>query len=425
MTMRCVDEGQLRAYLDGEVSEAEEAVIAAHLGDCAACDRRCQELAEGALATSTVLAAWLPAPAGDQTSADDERRASAALARFQATIREDARDNGVARGSWFDQLKEQMTQMMKRLTAPRLRPALSAIAAVAILAIAFTVTPVASLADQLTKTFRVQQFAAIAVHVPGMTSLPQPQSVDPAQLDQLRQMLAPLGTPTTNITHDTARQVADVAAAQAFLAQHGATLQVPGKVPTAFDGKTAQYGVADPTSSTYVLNVAVAKQYLSMLNSPELSALPWPNGVDQLTFGLDTPAAAVSVYGDQTQGFGILQMANLPNSGPGAGPALHLPDELDVNAFRTALLALPGLPQDTVNQVKNVQDWDRTLIIPVPEDATTKNVSIKGNAGLLIVDGQGRGSVVIWQADGQLFAVGGTLSEADILSIANNLTNAH
>src|SRR4051794_19075197 len=146
MTMRCVDEGQLRAYLDGEVTGAEEAAIAAHLGDCAACDRRCQVLADDALATSTVLAAWLPAPAGAATSADDERRASAALARFQATIREDARDNGVARGSWFDQLKEQMTQMMKRLTAPRLRPVVSVLAVVAILAIAFTLTPVGSLA---------------------------------------------------------------------------------------------------------------------------------------------------------------------------------------------------------------------------------------------------------------------------------------
>src|SRR5262249_26108582 len=121
---------------------------------------------------------------------------------------------------------------------------------------------------------------------------------------------------------------------------------------------------------------------------------------------------------------GTVQVATLPNGGPGAGPALQFPDELDLNAFRTALLALPGLPQDTVNQLKNVQDWERTLIIPVPEGTTTKNVSIDGNKGLVIIDAQGRGSVVLWQSNGQLFAVGGTLSEADLLSIANGLTNA-
>lgn len=421
--MRCVDDGQLRAYLDGEVTEAEEVAIVAHLGDCAACDRRHQSLADDATRASAALAAWLPLTAGPDARADD-RRAGAALARFQAAIQEEARDNGVAPRSRFDQLKEQMTQMFNRLTAPRLRPVASALAVVAILVVAFTLTPVGSLADQLTKTFRVQQFAAITVPVPGMTGMPQAHNVDPAQLDQIRQMLTPLGNLTTNATQGSARQLTDEAAAKAFLAQHGATLQVPGSLPAAFAGQAAQYGAADPTSSTYTLNTAVAQQYLAMLGSPELNALPWPTGVDQLTFGLDTPATAVSVYGGKDQGFGIVQMANLPNAGAGAGPALHLPDELDINAFRAALLALPGLPQDTVNQIKNVQDWERTLIIPVPQDATTKNVTIKGNAGLLILDGQGRGAIVIWQANGNLFAVGGTLGEADVLSIANGLTNA-
>ena len=87
-------------------------------------------------------------------------------------------------------------------------------------------------------------------------------------------------------------------------------------------------------------------------------------------------------------------------------------------------MALPGLPQDTVAQLQNVKDWDRTLIIPVPEDATTKNVTINGNAGLLILDGQGRGSLLLWQANGNLYAVGGTLSEADVTLVAQGLTPA-
>src|SRR5262245_33776456 len=166
-SMRCADEGQLRAYLDGEVTEAEGAAIAAHLGDCAACDRRLRSLSGDALAAATALAAWLPVPAADPAPLPDERRASAALARFQATIQEGARDSEVASRGWFDQMKEQMTQMLKRLTAPRLRPVVSALAVVAILALAITLTPVGSLADQLTKTFRVQQFAAGTIPVPG------------------------------------------------------------------------------------------------------------------------------------------------------------------------------------------------------------------------------------------------------------------
>ena len=142
-----------------------------------------------------------------------------------------------------------------------------------------------------------------------------------------------------------------------------------------------------------------------MLNSSQLDGLPWPQGVNTLTFGYDTPAMVATLYsnGQSEQGFGVLQMANTDPAVPGAGPILHLPDNLDINAFRTALLAVPNLlPQQTMDQIKNVSNWETTLIIPVPENAVTTNVTVKGNAGLLIVDGQGRGSLLIWQSNGKL-----------------------
>lgn len=424
--MGCMDDGQLRAHLDAEDERAERTGIAAHLAACPACAARAEVLRAEAARAARALAAWLPARIETGAPTPDERRAGAALARFQATIQEQERAKSRAPQGLLVRYKEQVTQMFDTLRAPRLRPAVLAVTALVILGLFMTITPVSSLADQLFKTFRVQQFAAVTVRVPGMKELPQAQAqqITPEQQQQLLQLLAPLGTPQTNATKETVAQVPDAAAARAFLAQYGATLQVPGQLPAAFGGKSAQYGTAKPTTSSYTLNVDVAKQYLAMANQPELNGLPWPDGVAQLTFGLDTPAAVATFYGDKQQGFGIVQMANLPGAGAGAGPALKLPAELDVNAFRAALLALPGLPQDTVNQLKNIKDWDRTLIIPVPEDATTKNVTINGNAGLLILDGQGRGSLLLWQANGNLYAVGGTLSEADVMLVAKGLTNA-
>jgi hypothetical protein len=427
MTMRCADEGRLRAFLDAELATGERDDLATHLDACPDCAGRLATLREETAAASTLLAAWLPEPVADPAATGDERQARAALARFRTTIHETARDSGVAPQGFIGRTKEWAETMIARLNTRQLRPALGAVALVAILGLVFTLSPVGSLADQLTKTFRVQQFQAVTVHVPQMSSLPQMQGgggdLTPEQLSQLQALLAPLGTPTTNATANTAREVADQAAARDFLAGHGSKLYAPKSVPAAYSGLAARYGVADPTSSTYALNVQTAQQYLALLNSPELSALPWPAGVDTLTFGLDTPAAAATFYGDEAthQGFGIVQMAVLNSDIPGAGPVLSLPDELDVNAFRAALLALPGLPADTVAQVKGVKDWERTLIIPVPEDATSKNVSVKGDAGLLILDGQGRGSLLIWQHDGMLFAIGGTLGESDIMAIANGL----
>lgn len=430
MTMRtttgCADEGRLRAVLDGEAQAGERADLGAHLAACPACAARLAAVRADRDAVAPALAAWLPERVADAPTADAGR----ALARFRASLDTGdltAGDDGVAAPGLFDQAKEWVATMRTRLNSPRLRPVLGATALLAVLALVLTLSPVASLADQLTKTFRVQQFQAITVRVPGMKNLPQlgagPGQITPEQLAQFQALLAPLGTPTTNATPQSAREVADQAAARAFLAGHGSKLYAPGQVPAAFSGYTARYGVADPTSSTYALNVQTAKQYLAMMNSPELNALPWPAGVDQMTFGLDTPAAVLTFYGDiaAKQGFGVLQMAVLNSDTPGAGPALKLPAELDANAFRAALLALPGLPADTVAQLKAVKDWERTLIIPVPEDATTRNVSIKGNAGLLIADAQGQHAFVVWQQGGMLFAVGGTLTEAEALALANGL----
>ncbi len=425
----CAEEGQLRAFLDAELVADEQAALAAHLDGCATCAARLATLEAYAGAVSPLLAGWLPAQVATSAAAtapSEEQRARMALARFQILV-DTAASDAVAPQGWYDQAKERVQMMFGRFGSPRLRPVFGAVALAAILGLVLTLSPVGSLADQLSKTFRVQQFSAITVHVPAMTGMPQMQQMDqitPQQLAQFQALLAPLGTPTTNATHETVRQVADQAAARAFLTGQGSKLYAPGTIPSAYSGMVARYGVADPTSSTYVLNAQTAQQYIAFANSPELSALPWPAGVDQLTFGLDTPAAAMTVYGDEAtkQGFGILQMAVLNGDTSAAGPALKLPDELDVNAFRAALLALPGLPADTVAQLKAVKDWERTLIIPVPEDATTKNVSIKGNAGILIVDAQGRGSLVIWQQGGMMFAVGGTLSEVDVMAVANGLT---
>jgi hypothetical protein len=434
-TMGCVDEGQLRAYLDapaGGLTADARAAVAAHLAGCASCALRARTLADTAALASTLLATWAPEP----IPATESQRAHAAYARFQLTLREQTRPAALAPGrdhtdaphGWFQHTKEWVAHMIERSTAPGRRPALAAVAILAILAVALAFSPVSSLADQLFKTFRVQQFQAVTVPIKGMTSLPMPQQITQEQQQQLQQMFASLGTLQTNATKDSFHQVGSQADAQAFFSQHGGTLQAPTHLPAGYTAQAAQYGVGDPTSSQYTLNVTVAKQYLAMLNSSQLDGLPWPQGVNTLTFGYDTPAMVATLYsnGQSEQGFGVLQMANTDPAVPGAGPILHLPDNLDSNAFRTALLAVPNLlPQQTMDQIKNVSNWETTLIIPVPENAVTTNVTVKGNAGLLIVDGQGRGSLLIWQSNGKMYAVGGTISGDEAQAIANSLTNVH
>jgi predicted anti-sigma-YlaC factor YlaD len=57
----CWSEGALRAYLDRELSTADMKAVAAHLGECSACDALCTELAGRAARVFALLEA-LPEP---------------------------------------------------------------------------------------------------------------------------------------------------------------------------------------------------------------------------------------------------------------------------------------------------------------------------------------------------------------------------
>ena len=409
--MRCVDEGRLRAYLDGELGTAEQERVAHHLSGCAPCDRRVAALRGTAAAVSGALERWMP-----EGGAVDSHEAlilfRARLGRSERTMdarpgqRPDAMAGAVAG------VKEWVTGMMGQLMAPRRRPVFATMAILAMLAGVLALGPVQSLAQDWLKTFRVQKFSAITVRVPQMGQLPQPREISDAEKAQLMQMFSALGTLDTNATPSSVREVATLEDARAHLTNKGGTLRTPRNLPAAFANAPVRYGVGEATVSTYTLNVAVAKQYLSLLGSQELNSFEWPEGVDKLTFGLDVPASAVIAYGDETKGFGVLQMAS---------PTLSVPSNLDVTALRTALLGIPGLPADTIAQLRAVENWEKTLIIPVPQDATTENPDISGNPGLLILDGQGRGSLLLWQDDDILYAVGGNLTRDEALAVARSM----
>src|SRR4051794_29352065 len=55
MTTQCWSEGALRAYLDRELPTEEMQRVAAHLGECTACDGLCTELAARAAHVSALM----------------------------------------------------------------------------------------------------------------------------------------------------------------------------------------------------------------------------------------------------------------------------------------------------------------------------------------------------------------------------------
>src|SRR5437899_649065 len=94
--------------------------------------------------------------------------------------------------------------------------------------------------------------------------------------------------------------------------------------------------------------------------------------------------------------------------------------------LRDFLLGLPGLPPATVSQLKQIQNWNATLPIPIPVDKVNwQATTIKGNQGLLLNDNSGVGSATIWNAGGHLYVVAGSLRATDLKRVADSLGTTH
>lgn len=290
----------------------------------------------------------------------------------------------------------------------------SGIAAVFALLMVLTISPMGSVAGDLLDRFRVQKFAAITVEMDDFEDfqanmLLRLVMADPDALEGSAMNLADYMT-TFNEDDPMANAQEFDSAADAEAA-YGAFLTTDN-VPDGY-ASTPTYWVSDAGSVTVTVNTAEAQAIIEELNLP-IFALPDAATQPTMEFTMEVPQALIQHYEGATEEDHVI-VAQL------ASPTLITPEGLDMDALREDLLALPGLPPDFVAQLRSIEDWESTLVIPVPEGASSDDVTINGEPGLLITSDDEKGSVALWEQDGILFIVGGTGSGDTISSIANSL----
>ena len=386
----CPDLSALRYALD---DAAASNGVAAHVSGCQRCAALLVELRADATAARLALSA-LPAPAAvDATLA--YRRFSERLRREQTV----APTHGMQ--GWSGGL-------MQRFWSSRSARSLSAVAAVFVLMMALAISPARGLADGVLDHFRVQKFAAITIPMDMVDQLQAGTQNMPADQQQaLKDEFGKLGTFETTLNMQSAHQVASLDEARSAYG----TLAVPSSLPSGFDSAPTAY-VSDAGSANYTLNVAEADALVKRLGLP-IYALPDAAQYPTLAFSVDVPQAAVLDY-QNADGKHLLV-------GQMQSPTLNIPQGIDMNALREQILQLPGLPTDLVAQLRQVKDWQHTLIIPVPSGATSSDVTMNGEPALLIEGNNGEGSAVLWQKGGVLYIVAGQTGRDAVMATADAL----
>ncbi|HEY42577.1 MAG TPA: zf-HC2 domain-containing protein [Anaerolineae bacterium] len=381
-----VDEGTLRALVDGELSESEETRVRDHLNRC----DRCQEIIEE-------LTARAERVHGRMASLDlTEKSTSIDIIRERLQVH----------------IVEKETSMLGRLFQRKYRLAWTTALVVIVLGISMLFPQVRVLAGRLLELFRVEQIQAVEV---GLTLEMLPdymeryfQSFEALLGDQIdiEELIEP-------------REVRD-----ANEASNLAGFNV--RLPTEVEGELHIVYQAAKTVS-YKLDRDLLQ---SLLDELGYSDVVIPENVDGKEVTIHFPDIVAALYGDCAIEEGEDQ--SQPTQGEtcmiliqGRSPTVDIPPELDLNRLGEVFLQMMGMSAEEASHFSEHVDWLTTLVLPIPEDAQYEDIpSVDGVPGVLVKDQIGKDMArytLLWVKSGILHGLIGIDDPDRALSVADSL----
>ncbi|HKY51252.1 MAG TPA: hypothetical protein VJP45_08335 [Candidatus Limnocylindria bacterium] len=303
---------------------------------------------------------------------------------------------------------ERIAPVTRTVSSPR-RPAVSGwvkgLSAAATVALVATLLTVSGLAETILTIFEPKQIVAVPI---TRTDLSNATSFDR------------YGT----LTWTEQPRPFDVPDVRTAARESGITVLTPATLP---DGVGApRYGVMPKTTATFTFSAEKTREAAA---AQQRTPPPMPANIDGSKLFITGGPAVVAFYDDGTRPTG-------PTGGSGASPFTGMPklvvaqgrppvvqsDGVTVEQLQSYLLAQPGISPQLAAQIRAIKDPSSTLPVPIPVDmATSKKVTVQGVDGIFIGDSTGLGSAVIWQKDGIVYGVAGTLTEQQVLAVANSL----
>ncbi len=361
--MNHLADGVLRRVLDEPL--ALGAAERAHYDSCTECRARADAIARDAAAVANLMA--VPDLALD---------ASLALGRVRAGLRPRPR--------------------VRMPIGGRALGRLGSIAAVVLIIFALTTS---GLADSFLQIFEPKRFVAIPVTESDLRALPYPIEYG---------TIAWSGPGKDDWSGGRSVQTLDLAAARAA---SGLPVLVPQRLPA--NAASPSYRVVRAARMTFTFSAAKARDAAARRGK---TLPPMPANIDGSSLYVDVGPVVFATYAvDRQTGAPALLVIE-------ASPPVVSSDGVTVTQLRDYLLAQPGISKTLAEQIRAVSEPESTLPIPFPIDrALSRTVSVGGRDALLIGDSTGAGSLVFWRDGDVVRAVGGPLTEREVLVIANSL----
>jgi hypothetical protein len=396
--MPCPDLGALRASIDGGPAPLRD-----HLHACAACADTLAELQRNAELAAPAIALTAP---DEPPGTDDVEAALARLEQRRARL-------AAARTA-----PAQLPTPTPATTAPgpggrrgrRLRLGTRARAAAAALAAAVVLTGLVATpagraaASGFLAQFRSQRFQVI--------------SLDPGQANRVGEVVAELVD--TGVFSGNAFKVSGigepVVAADRAEASRLTGFAVPAVDPAVLPGGVGpdpeRILVTPARETRLTFDRDHALDYLRRNGRPDAQL---PERFDGTQLVVQLPAVVVQQFSGRDGGPALLV-------GKAGTLGLDAEGGAGLEELREVVLDLPGLPAETVAQLRAIGDWRSTLPLPVPTDEVRWRPSmVEGAEAISFTDQSGRLHALLWQRDGHIWGVAGVVGTDEARDVANSL----
>ncbi len=282
------------------------------------------------------------------------------------------------------------------------------LAAIAAILVALLLLPNSgALASQLLSLFSIQQFQPVQVtkqDVQSLSSRPIPTLQD---LGTLQIQSDSLQT-QDNLTQAQAAQVATF------------PILIPNTLPQGISG-TPDFSVIGAGQGTFTFSASKAHAFFVKNGYGNVNI---PANLDGATYDVTTSAGVVISYGNQTTTqFMIVEFPS---------PVVRATGSASLQELRDVALSVPGLPPQLVTELKQIDLNSGVVPLPIPSGIDSQSITVHGTQGLLLTKNISTtipqlkkfpaGSAVVWQTHGIIYAVGGTISNTNmLLNSANSL----
>ena len=392
--MNCLNDGTLRAKLDGQLNAEDSPAIDRHLATCAACQRRLETLAGDAERVRAALATLAPGPQ-EGISAPP-----LAYARFQAQQTEEPAPSS----------------FVNRIFAAPFRPAWAAASLLAILIGFLSFAPARSWAQRVLAMLRVQKIAVVSIDTQALEN----QQTASATGKMISQFISDNIVVTM---HSEPQTVASVDQASQLAGFQVRLLSARSDAP--------KITVQGEHGFQLTLN---RERLQGILDEFGRSDLQLPSSVDGALMAVHIPNAVTAVYGQCPQ-LGKNNWQNPPKVSDLAGcvtlaqvpsPTVSVPPDLNLQQLATLALQATGMSAQDAETFCNTVDWTSTLVLPIPSDAASyETTNVDGVQGTLItLRGWGTGMPgysLLWVKNGIIYSLDGFGSTDQAVPLADSL----